>query len=97
MSDTMAAYFLVLCTPISFLYALSTWWVIYDLSDGKNWHGLWMVVVCFIYMFIPTDLIINKVYPIQVKIDRTLTYQDQLTKFVHNYDRSNPITKQEAQ
>lgn len=97
MSAQMCIFFTYLIPPSMLIYSGATFGIVMEMSDGANYHGQWGFYIALLFMAIPTQTLIRKCFPIKVKRDHTITYDDVKLNFVMDYDRCNPITEREAQ
>ena len=80
---------------LCFLYALGQFIFINSLSDSKNQLPqiiLWISVASWL---LPVSYLFRKCEGSIIRDDNE-TYQNNKTKFLNDYDRSNPITTKEA-
>ncbi|CAI2381736.1 unnamed protein product [Moneuplotes crassus] len=78
-----------------FLYALSNYLFLNELSDHENQHGQWALWFMIAYIVLPVRLLLN-LFTDSIEKDGEMTYESRMTTFINDYDRSNPMTSNEA-
>ncbi|CAI2378726.1 unnamed protein product [Moneuplotes crassus] len=77
------------------LYAIGNFVFLRELSEKENEHGQWSLWFMIAYVFLPVRLLLN-LFTDYIEKDDTTTYEQRRTTFITDYDRSNPMTANEA-
>lgn len=95
MGSQMAKFYSSLIPYGMLLYAISNYVFLNELSDGENDHGQWSLWFMIGYIALPIRIILN-LFTDSIKRDDSYKYSKEWLRFIHDYDRSNPMTATKA-
>jgi hypothetical protein len=95
MGSEMAKFYSSLIPYGMLLYAISNFIFLNELSDGKNDHGQWSLWFMIGYLILPVRIILN-MFTDSIERDDSFKYSQEWLKFIHDYDRNNPMTSVKA-
>ncbi|CAI2383775.1 unnamed protein product [Moneuplotes crassus] len=95
MGEDLAIGLNVVLPFIPILYATGQYYFVQELAEGENKFVMPIVVLAMMYYLLPVDLLLSKCEN-DISRDDNETYLKNKLKFLTDYDRSNPVTSQEA-
>jgi len=77
------------------LYGIGNFVFLNSLSNGGNKHGQWSLWFMIAYIILPVRMILN-LFTDNIEKDDDPEYSKVCINFINDYDRSNPMTSNEA-